>query len=189
VRADGEITTLLAAMRSGDREAEEHLIGLVYKELHSLARRYMWKERADHTLQPTALVHETYLRLLKQHPGNLQNRAHFFATAATVMRRILVDHARKKAAARRSGGGKEVELREVLPSGRPDFEQLLALDELLTRLAQWDARQARVVEMVYFGGLTEEEAAVALNVSVRTVRRDWRAARAWLQSQIGSRPE
>lgn len=185
----GEITTLLAALRRGDPHAEENLVSLVYDELHSLAMRYMRKERSDHTLQPTALVHETYLRLMRQQPGDLNDRAHFFATAATVMRRILVDHARQRASAKRGGGKQKAELQDFLSSTPPRIEQLLILDEALTRLSEWDPRQARLVEMIYFGGLTEEEAAAVLDVSVRTVRRDWQAARAWLQAQLGGKPE
>ena len=184
----GEITSLLAAIRSGDPSAEANLVVLVYDEFRALARRYMRRERPDHTLQPTALVHEAYLRLMHDYPADWQSRAHFFAAASIVMRRILVDHARQRAAAKRPGGKRRVELDDFMVSASPRIEQLLILDEALDRLAGWDRRQARLVEMLYFGGLTEQEAAEVLGVSVRTVKRDWSAARAWLQAQLGGKP-
>jgi len=183
----GEITSLLAAIRSGDPSAEANLAALVYDEFRAVARRYMRRERPDHTLQPTALVHEAYLRLMHGYPADWQSRAHFFAAASTVMRRILVDHARQRAA-RRPEGKQRVELDDLMASASPRIEQLLILDEALDRLAGWDRRQARLVELLYFGGLTEQEAAEALGVSVRTVKRDWSAARAWLQAQLGGKP-
>ena len=180
----GEITSLLAAVRRGDSRAESNLVELVYNEFHARAQKYMRRERPGHTLQPTALVHETYLRLMQDHSADWQNRAHFFATASIVMRRILVDHARAHAAAKRPGAGQRVELCDFLAAQSPRIEQMLILDEALTHLAQMDARQARVVELIYFGGLTEEEAAEVLGISVRTVKRDWRDARAWLQAEL-----
>jgi RNA polymerase sigma-70 factor (ECF subfamily) len=188
VASDGDITKLLAAMRRGDPEAEANLIALVYDDFHALARRYMTRERPDHTLQPTALVNEAYLRLLHDRPADWQGRSHFFAAASIVMRRILVDHARSRAAGKRAGGRQRVDLNEFMASASPRIEQMLILDEALTRLAEWDSRQARLVEMIYFGGLTESEAAEVLGISERTVKRDWRAARAWLQSQLGGTP-
>src|ERR1017187_10447000 len=134
------------------------------------------------------LVNEAYLRLLHDRPAEWQGRAHFFAAASIVMRRILVDHARSRAAAKRPGGKQRVSLDEFMASANPRIEQLLILDEALTRLADWDRRQARLVEMIYFGGLTESEAAAVMGISERTVKRDWRAARAWLQSQLGGTP-
>ena len=184
----GEITSLLAAIRSGDPNAEANLAVLVYDEFRALARRYMRRERPDHTLQPTALVHEAYLRLMHDYPADWQSRAHFFAAASIVMRRILVDHARRRAAAKRPGAKQRVELDDFMASASPRIEQLLILDEALDRLAGWDRRQARLVEMLYFGGLTEQEAAEVLGVSVRTVKRDWSAARAWLQAQLRGKP-
>ena len=175
-------------MRRGDPLAEANLVALVYEDFHALAQRYMARERPDHTLQPTALVHEAYLRLLHDRPAEWQGRAHFFAVASIVMRRILVDHARSRAAAKRPGGKQRVSLDEFMASANPRIEQLLILDEALTRLADWDRRQARLVEMIYFGGLTESEAAAVMGISERTVKRDWRAARAWLQSQLGGPP-
>jgi RNA polymerase sigma-70 factor (ECF subfamily) len=181
----GEITGLLAALKRGDRDAERNLVTLVYDDFHALAQAFMRHERPDHTLQPTALVHEAYLRLLQNQAADWQDRAHFFAVASIVMRRILVDHARQRAAAKRPEGKQKVELNAFMASPNPRIDQLLVLDEALTRLAEWDGRKARLVEMLYFGGLTEEEAAVVLEVSVRTVKRDWKAARAWLQTQLG----
>lgn len=180
----GEITVLLDAMKGGDANVENRLIGLVYDDLRRQAGRLMIRERPDHTLQPTALVNETYLRLISDNTIDWKGRAHFFAAAATVMRRILVDHARQRAAGKRIGGRQRVELDAFMATASPHVEQLLILDQALTRLAQSGPRQARLVEMIYFGGLTEVEAAEVLRVSVRTVKRDWSAARAWLQSQL-----
>lgn len=171
-------------MKSGDPRANESLIALVYTELHALAQRHMRNERPDHTLQPTALVHETYLRLVRQGLGQFQDRAHLFATAATVMRRVLVDHARQRCAAKRGGARQRVELDDILAAANPRLDELLILDEALNKLSEWDADQARLVEMMYFGGLTEEEAASVLGISVRTAKRQWRAARVWLQMQL-----
>lgn len=185
----GEITVLLAAMKDGDANAETRLMALVYDDLHALARRYMSRERPDHTLQPTALVNETYLRLISGNAVDWKGRAHFFAAAATVMRRILVDHARQRAAGKRIGGRQRVDLDAFMAAPSPHLEQLLILDQALTRLAAWGPRQARLVEMIYFGSLTEEEAAEVLHVSVRTVKRDWSAARAWLQGQLSKPPK
>jgi len=184
----GEITGLIAAMKGGDPNAEADLVALVYKDLHALARRYMRRERPDHTLRPTALVNEAYLRMMGDGSKNWNGRAHFFATAAIVMRRILVDHARQRAAAKSPGGRQQVELNDILVSASPRTEELLILDEVLTRLAEWDPRKARVVEMIYFGGMTEDEVAEVLGVSVRTIKRDWRDARAWLQAQLRAKP-
>jgi RNA polymerase sigma factor (TIGR02999 family) len=183
VQPFGEITTLLAAVRQGDPDAENRLISLVYDDLHSLARRYMRRERKDHTLQPTALVHETYLRLMNKQELDIQDRAHFFATAATVMRRYLVDHARKHKAGKGPGAQMRVEMRDFLAATQPS-DNILILDEALTRLEEFAPRQARIVVMIYFGGLTEREAAEALGISDRTVKREWAAARAWLQTQL-----
>ena len=190
VSSAGEITRLLAALKRGDPSAESNLVVLVYDELNRLAHRYMRHERPDHTLQPTALVNEAYLRLMG--PANdardWNNRTHFFATASVVMRRILVDHARQRAAAKRPGGKQRVEIDETMAATRPRLDELLALDEALTRLAGWSPRQARLVEMIYFGGLTEDEAAQVLGISLRTAKRDWTGARAWLQAQLNRKP-
>lgn len=180
----GEITKLLAAMKHGDTKAESNLVALVYDELNRLAHRYMRHERPDHTLQPTALVNEAYLRLMGAEAKTWNGRSHFFATASVVMRRILVDHARQRAAAKRPGGKQRVEIDDFLASTSPRTEEMLILDEALTQLAAMNARQAHLVEMIYFGGLTMEEAAGELEISVRTAKRDWSAARAWLHGQL-----
>jgi RNA polymerase sigma factor (TIGR02999 family) len=180
----GEITKLLVAMKQGDAKAESNLVALVYDELNRLAHLYMRHERPDHTLQPTALVNEAYLRLMGAEAKTWNGRAHFFATASVVMRRILVDHARQRAASKRSGGKQRVELDDFMASTSPRTEEMLILDEALTQLSEWNPRQGRLVEMMYFGGLTEEEAAGELGISVRTAKRDWSAARAWLHVQL-----
>jgi RNA polymerase sigma-70 factor (ECF subfamily) len=186
VRPTGEITSLLAALRQGDPHAKSRLMDLAYEDLHELARRQMRRERPDHTLQPTALVHETYMRLMGgAQPLDWHDRAHFFATAATVMRRVLVDHVRQRSAAKRPSAGQKVELQDFLVRNIQLTDQVLIIDEALNRMAEWNPRHAKVVEMIYFGGLTEEEAAAVLMVSVRTVKRDWSAARAWLQAELG----
>jgi RNA polymerase sigma factor (TIGR02999 family) len=180
----GEVTNLLIQLRNGNRDAESKLVPLVYGELRRLAARYMRGERPGHTLQATALVHEAYLRLAGNRKIDFQNRAHFFGLAASLMRRILVDHARAKQAQKRGGDEKQVSLDEaiVLQPGR--HQLFLALDQALDRFAKIDARQSRIVELRYFGGLTEQEVAEVLGVSVRTVKRDWEAARAWLYQQM-----
>jgi RNA polymerase sigma factor (TIGR02999 family) len=180
----GEITRLLGAIKRGDREAKSRLLTLVYAELHARAARYMRAERRDHTLQPTALINEAYVRLMQDRSLDFQSRAHFFAIASTVMRRVLVDHARARAAARRPAGKLKVELHDAVAMHNPNPDRMLMLDEALTRLAALDARQASLVEMIYFGGLSQEEAAAVLGLSPRTVKRDWSSARAWLQAEI-----
>lgn len=186
VPSAGEITRLLGALKQGNAGAESQLIGLVYGEFHARAQHYMRGERPDHTLQPTALVHEAYMRLMQDQAIDFQSRAHFFATASIVMRRVLVDHARARAAGKRPEGKQKVELNDFLAAQSPRLDQMLILDEALTRLSRMDARQGRLVEMMYFGGLTEEEAAEVLGVSVRTVKRDWSSARAWLQAELNN---
>jgi len=157
---------------------------LVYRELRRRAGRYMRGERPGHTLQPTALVHETYLRLTHTDRTDWQSRAHFYAVASCEMRRILVDHARSRAAAKRGGQLERISLEDAAAycTSRPD--ELVALDDALLQLAEWAPRAARIVEMLFFGGLTEAEIAEVLGISVRTVKRDWSAARAWLHCQI-----
>jgi RNA polymerase sigma-70 factor (ECF subfamily) len=180
----GEVTQLLAQIHAGNKEAEDRLIRLVYGELRRLAAHYLRGESPDHTLQPTALVHEAYLRLTSMEQIDWQSRSHFFAMAAVAMRRILVDHARAKRAEKREAFREAVSLDDVLvisPSRSPD---VLALDEALNRLAKVDARCSQIVELRYFAGLTEEETAQFLGVSARTVKRDWRVARAWLYNEL-----
>ena len=183
----GEITNQLGALRRGDRQAESILAELVYDDLHARARQYMRRERLDHTLQPTALVNEAFLKLLRHQTIEWQGRAHFLAVASVVMRRILVDHARQRRAGKRYGAKQQVELDDRHAARHPHLDQLLVLDEALTRLSQMDPRQGRLVELMYFGGLTEEETAEALGISIRTVKRDWSSARAWLQTQLRRR--
>lgn len=187
--SDCEITGLLAAIRYGDAGAESRLVGLVYKDLRAIAQRHMRRERLDHTLQPTALVNETYLRLTASRSMDWKDRAHFFATASAVMRRVLVDHARRRGAGKRAEARQKIELEDFMATTSPQIDQLILLDQALTKLSEWGPRQARLVEMIYFGGLTEKEAAEVLQISVRTVKRDWSAARAWLQSQFSSPPK
>jgi RNA polymerase sigma-70 factor, ECF subfamily len=182
-----EITTLLAAVKRGDRSAESVLAEMVYGELHAIAGNHMRRERRNHTLQTTALVNEAYLRLVRDRAIDWQDRAHFFACASVVMRRILVDYSRQRSADKRPAAGLRVELNDWQASEQPRIEGMLMLDEAMNRLAELDARQARIVEMRYFGGLTEVETAEVLGVSSRTVKRDWTSARAWLQVQLSGR--
>lgn len=176
----GEITALLSRLRQGDREAFNELMPFVYEEMRRLAARLMRRERESHTLQATALAHEAYLRLLGTREVSWENRAHFFGVAARAMRRILVEHARGKARRKRGGGRQRVTLDEVSSPGVISPLDLLALDESLNALATLDPRKARVVELLYFGGLTRAEAAEVLGVTRKTVTRDWQFARRWL---------
>ena len=181
-----DITRILDEARRGDPGSIERLTERLYTELRQVARREMRAERADHTLEPTALVHELYLRLLAgENAPSFQNSAHFFGAAATAVRRLLVEHARARARQKRSGGRARVELDEQVlaaPEGRD--ERLLALDEVLERFAAFDPDKAKLVELRFFAGLSVEEVARALEVSESTVAREWRLARAWLQGQI-----
>mgnify|MGYP000750640960 CR=1 FL=1 len=175
-----EVTKLLFAWREGDEAALERLIPLVHAELRRIAHRFMRKERAGHSMQTSALVNEAYLRLIDANKVDWQNRAHFFAISASLMRRILVDAARERQARKRGGSAEHVLLDEALVAGKEMHTDLVALDEALTALAKIDDRKARVVELRFFGGLNEAEMAEALQVSPETVRRDWRLAKAWL---------
>jgi RNA polymerase sigma factor (TIGR02999 family) len=180
-----EVTALLRRWNEGDRQALEILMPLVYKQLRGLAAHYLRAERSDHTLQPTALVHEAYLRLVDQEKVVWQNRAHFYGIAAQMMRRILVDHARRKKAAKRDAGAYRVELGPGVRDEEPDRDQeLLALDQALIQLESLDPRQARIVELRFFGGLTVEETAEVAGISTATVKREFRTARAWLRVQL-----
>jgi RNA polymerase sigma factor (TIGR02999 family) len=183
--APKEITRLLQAWGSGDQTALKELTPLVYQELHRLARHYLGRERQGHTLQTSALVNEAYLRLIEVHQVNWQNRAHFFAISAQLMRQILVDFARARQAQKRGGAASHVALDEALEFSQEKSADLVALDDALTVLADLDARQSRVVELRFFGGLSVEETAEVLQVSTGTVRRDWRLARAWLYRELG----
>ncbi|HKD04391.1 MAG TPA: sigma-70 family RNA polymerase sigma factor [Bryobacteraceae bacterium] len=183
--ASESVTELLALMGQGDREAETRLLALVYPELRRLAGAYMRRERAGHTLQPTALVNEAFMRLSGEPRGGWQDRAHFIAVSAQAMRRVLVDHARAKAARKRGGEDLRIPFIEAEVAGEGDGLETLAIHEALERLARLNERQARVVEMKYFGGMSWEEIALVLGVSERTAKRDWEAARAWLHAQLG----
>jgi RNA polymerase sigma factor (TIGR02999 family) len=182
--APQEVTRLLVAWSNGDQAALDELLPLVYQELHRLAARQLGRERGDHTLQTTALVHEAYLRLIDQKEIQWQNRAHFFAIAATQMRRILVDHARARQYQKRGGGAERVPLDEALEVSVERAAEVVALDEALTALAEFDERKSKLVELRFFGGLSIEETAEVLGVSPGTVMRDWTLAKTWLQCEI-----
>ena len=180
----GDITRLLQAMRSGDPEAEAELMRLVYPELRRLAAAYLRRESPNHSLQATELINELYLRLAGG-PHEFENSAHFRAVAAKSMRNILVDRARARHAGKRGGEVRKLGL-DGLEIGSPSMDdRVLALEEALSRLSEWDARQARVVQLRFFGGMTEEEIGEVLGMSARTVKRDWRQARDWLYAEIG----
>ena len=179
------VTELLAAHGAGDREAFEKLLPLVYHELKRLAESKFRHERGDHTLQPTALVHEAYLRLIKQEVS-WQSRAHFFGIAGLLMRQILVDHARARQADKRGSGGIKLSLDETLYLTDERAAVLVALDDALKELAEFDEEKARLVELRYFAGLSVEETAQAMGVSVSSVMRSWRSAKAWLMARINS---
>lgn len=180
----GEVTRLLDELGRGDKAAFDRLLPLVYDELHRLARQYFRRERSEHTLQPTALVHEAYLRLVDQRETRWESRGHFLAMAATLMRRILLDYARKHHAARRGGLAQKVMLEDSMALTEQKSIELIALDSALTRLAVLDSEQARLVELRYFGGLSVEETAEVMQVSSATVKRNWASARAWLYREL-----
>jgi RNA polymerase sigma factor (TIGR02999 family) len=180
-----DATALLEALRHGDSDAFEDLLALLYKDLRRIAAKCFRAEREGHTLQPTALVHEAYLRLVDQHDMHWQSRAHFLNAAAQAMRRILVDHARSRQASKRGGAGVRVTLDDGLAIGSARDPDLLALDDALRTLAERDPRKAQIVELRYFGGLTTIEVAEVLGVSVATVERDWAVARVFLHRELG----
>ena len=185
----GEVTLLLNELKLGNKDALGRLVPLVYRELRQVAARLLRGERTGHTLQPTALVHELYLRLVEQDRADWKDRAHFLAVAAKLMRHILVDYARARGTAKRDGMATRIEIAGFELSGEePRTEEILAVDEALDRLAELDPQQARVVELRYFAGLTVEETAEAVGISPRTVKRDWAMASAWLRSELSSRP-
>jgi len=183
------VTQLLIDWSQGEAKALAELTPLVYDELRRLASRYMSHERPNHTLQTTALVHEAYLRLVDQNRVHWQNRAHFFGIAAQMMRRILVDHARSHRYAKRGGGAPVVSIDDVAVMSKERAAELVELDEALASLAAVDPRKARVVEMRFFAGLTEEEIAEVLHVAPNTVQRDWTMAKAWLRREMQRRSE
>jgi RNA polymerase sigma factor (TIGR02999 family) len=182
-----EVTELLIEWSNGDKAALDKLMPLIHEELRRLAHHYMSNERPGHTLQTTALVNEAYLRLVNRKGVHWQNRAHFFAIAATLMRSILVDHARSHASAKRGGGGPKVEIDEAMIVSQERAAEVLALDDVLTKLAKFDPQQSRIVELRFFGGLTIEETAEVLDLSPATIKREWTAARAWLYRELSKR--
>jgi RNA polymerase sigma-70 factor (ECF subfamily) len=183
------ITQMLVDWSNGDQSALEKLTPLVYDELHRLARRYMGRERAGHPLQTSALVNEAYIRLIDWKNVQWENRAHFFAVSAQLMRRILVDFARSRRYAKRSGAARNIPLEEATAVSREKSAEIVALDDALRSLAQFNERQSQVVELRFFGGLELEEIAKVLKVSVGTVRRDWSLARAWLHRELSRTQE
>lgn len=182
-----EITPLLLRWSQGDETALNLLLPIVYQELHRLAQSYLRRERADHTLQPTALINEAYLRLVKQDFPEWQSRNHFFGVAARLMRQILVEHARTHTAAKRGGGAVELELDEAWQYSDEKAADFVALDDALQALAQLDERKVRILELRYFGGMSLEETATALNLSVATVHKQTRLARAWLHRELSEK--
>jgi RNA polymerase sigma factor (TIGR02999 family) len=183
--ADSEnVTQLLQDWSKGNQQALEELLPLIYNELRHLAHNFLYRERPGHTLQTTALVHEAYLKLIDQKDARWQNRAHFFAIAAQAMRRILIDNARRHAALKRGGPQEKLSLDEALDVSLEPNTQLLALDEALNALAEFDQEQSRIVELRYFGGLTIEETAEVMKSSPATIKREWAMARAWLHQAL-----
>ena len=180
----GEISTLLVRLQDGDRTVEDQLFAAVHSELRKIARRYMRDERPGHTLQATALVNEAYVKLVKQRRPDWKNRAHFFAIASRVMRRILVDHAKARLAGKRGGGNRPLSLDEELLIPDERCQQLSDLDDSLRLLERGNPRAGRVVELRFFVGLSVEETAEALKVSSRTVKRDWEYGRTWLRAEL-----
>ena|SRR4029079_16918886 len=183
--APDQITQMLIELTDGNHEVVDQILPHIYDELRRLAGSYLRRERQDHTLQPTALVHEAYMKLIDQRQVKWQNRAHFFGIAAQVMRRILMDHARKHKAEKRGGDADKLPLEdEILVVSTNSSDQLLALDEALRSLAELDPQKAKIVELRYFGGLSIEETAEVMGVSVPTINRQWRTAKAWLYGQL-----
>jgi RNA polymerase sigma factor (TIGR02999 family) len=180
----GDVTQILKDWSTGNREALDQLLPAVYDELRRLANHYLRGERPDHTLQPTALVHEAYLRLIDQRSVSWQNRAHFFGVAAQIMRRILVDHARSHISEKRGGQRRKLSLDEAVSWASERDLDLVALDDALTALSAFDERKGRIVELRFFGGLSVEETAEVLSVSPQTVLRDWSLAKAWLFNEL-----
>jgi RNA polymerase sigma factor (TIGR02999 family) len=183
----GEVTALLSAWRGGDDGALERLIPIVYEDLRRVAARYMHAEQPGHTLQTTALVHEAFLRLTKEQDRTWENRAHFFAVAAQIMRNLLVDHARIATRVKRGGGVVQLSLEEAPDLATAEPEVMLALDDALRRLAEIDPRASRIVELRYFVGLSNGEVAGVIGISEKTVTRDWNTAKAWLRAELRSR--
>lgn len=181
---ENPITALLAGLKQGNKQAEAELLPLVYKELHRLARRYMQGERPGHTLQTSALVNEAYLRLVGEHDIDWKNRAHFFGVSAQIMRRILVDHARRRDAQKRGGPAQKISLENAFVYSEEQSWQVVAVHDALKKLAEWDERQAQIVEFRFFGGLGVEETAEVLSISPTTVKREFQHAKAWLYGEL-----
>ncbi len=186
--SQADATQILLALNAGDPSASGKLFAVVYEELHRLALSHMSRQRPDHTLQPTALVHEVFLRLVDQTKTDWKDRSHFTAVAATAMRQILIKHARSKNRAKRGGGWQQVTLDVAVAPRAAQTLDLIALDDALNKLAQLSERQCRIVELRFFGGLTIAEAAEALDVGTTTVEDDWHVARAWLAAELGKGP-
>jgi RNA polymerase sigma factor (TIGR02999 family) len=185
----GDVTQMLISYGEGDRESLDALLPLVYDELRIIARGYLRRERPDHTLQPTGLVHEAYLRLINQQRVDWRNRAQFFGLAASMMRRILVNHAESKLAQKRGGGVERVPLDEVAVVFNNDVVDLIALDEVLSRLEKLDKLKSEIVELKFFGGLTIDEIAAVMKISTATVEREWAFARGWLFKTLTEKQE
>ena len=185
--SSSDVTLLLKRLSEGDQDALTQLIPLIYDELHRLAAFHLQRERVDHTVQTTALVHETYLRLVGQKEAHWKNRGHFFAVAAQVMRRVLVDYARRHQALKRGGSLPRISLDEAVAVSNEQMHQMLVIDELLTRLAAVDPQECRIVELRFFGGLTVEETAEVMGISPATVKREWSVAKAWLLRETTKR--
>jgi RNA polymerase sigma factor (TIGR02999 family) len=185
--SDHDVTVLLREWSAGNQQALTELLPIIYDELRRVAHQYLHREHADQTLQTTALVHEAYLKLIDQRSVNWQNRAHFFAIAAQAMRRILIDNARRRTAGKRGKGGK-ISLEDVATVSTQKHQSLLALDEALHELEKIDSQQSRIIELRYFGGLTIEETATAMDISPATVKREWAMARAWLYKALTTAP-
>ncbi len=185
--SDHDVTVLLREWSDGNQQALTELLPIIYDELRRVAHQYLHREHTDQTLQTTALVHEAYLKLTDQRSVNWQNRAHFFAIAAQAMRRILIDNARRRTAGKR-GKGEKISLEDVATVSTQKHQSLLALDEALHELEKIDPQQSRIIELRYFGGLTIEEAATAMDISPATVKREWAMARAWLYKALTTAP-
>jgi RNA polymerase sigma factor (TIGR02999 family) len=181
---DGDVTRLLTLVRGGNQEAVNQLVPLIYDELRRMAGAYMRGERPGHTLQATALVNEAYMRLVGGQATQWENRAHFFAIAAHTMREVLVDHARRHGAGKRGGDARRVEMDDELSIVAGKLEDVIAIDEALQRLAEIDPRQSRLVELRFFAGLNVEEAAEIMGISPKTIKREWRSAKAWLHREL-----
>lgn len=183
-----QVTQILHDWSGGDREAPERLMPLVYDEMRRIARSFISRERQGHTLQPTALVNEAYLRLVDQNSITWQSRAHFYSVAASMMRRVLIDHARTRATEKRGGGAVRLSIEDVQVPVEERAANFVAMDEALERLSQFNERGRKIVEMRFYAGMSEEEIAEVLGVSTRTVLRDWKAARVWLFRELSENP-